>query len=153
MDMEFAYGSKNIELNIPNKNKLDTIQPHHVEVKKNAEAIIEKCKTAERFLFVDTDVEITRLFSDYYFGQTPDFPLWVDGANRFDLYLFLEIDAPYVEDPQRDAEHMREEFRERLLNVLKEKGAEYEIISGAWDDRFFRAVEAVERRWPTEPGV
>ena len=126
---------------------IERIGPAH------AEAIIEKCKTAERFLFVDTDVEITRLFSDYYFGQTPDFPLWVDGANRFDLYLFLEIDAPYVEDPQRDAEHMREEFRERLLNVLKEKGAEYEIISGAWDERFFRAVEAVERRWPTEPGV
>jgi len=115
----------------------------------HAGAILEGAVKAERFLFVDTDIETTRLFSDYYFGKVPQFAPWIDAANSFDLYLFLEADTPYVQDPQRDAEHMREVFRQRLLDVLDAKKADYEIISGSWDERFRRAVEAVERRWPT----
>lgn len=115
----------------------------------HAEAIMEKTAAAARFLFVDTDIEITRLFSGYYFGRVPQFAPWVDSANSFDLYLFLEIDTPYVEDPQRDSEHMRGVFRQRLLDVLNSKNADYEIISGSWDDRFKQAVSAVEKRWPT----
>ena len=121
---------------------IEQIGPAH------AEAIIESTAKAERFLFVDTDIEITRLFSDYYCGKTPQFAPWVDAANTFDLYLFLETDTPYVEDNQRDAEHKREEFRQHLLDVLNAKNADYEIISGSWDERFEKAVKAVERRWP-----
>lgn len=122
---------------------IEKIGPAH------AVAIVDNFRKAERFLFVDTDIEITRLFSDYYFGRVPAFPQWVDAANSFDLYLFLDIDTPYVEDPQRDSEHMRGVFRERLLNVLEAKTADFEIISGSWDERFDKAVAAVESRWPT----
>lgn len=122
---------------------IERIGPAH------AQAIIENTSKAERFLFVDTDIEITRLFSDYYFGKVPRFAPWVEAVNTFDLYLFLEIDTPYVEDSQRDAEHMREEFRQRLLDVLNAKKADYEIISGSWDARFQSAVNEIEKRWPT----
>jgi HTH-type transcriptional repressor of NAD biosynthesis genes len=115
----------------------------------HAEAILSKIKTAERFLFVDTDVEITRMFSDYYFKVVPEFPAWVDAANRFDLYLFLETDTPYIDDPQRDSEHMREVFRNKLLDILYNKNADYEIISGGWEERFEKAVAAIEKRWPS----
>ncbi len=121
---------------------IERIGPAH------AQAIIENTAKAQRFLFVDTDIEITRLFSDYYFGKVPRFAPWIDSANTFDLYLFLEIDTPYIEDPQRDSEHMREEFRKRLFDVLESKKADYEIISGSWDERFHRAVAAIEKRWP-----
>lgn len=115
----------------------------------HAEAILTKNKTAERFLFVDTDIEITRMFSDYYFGVVPEFPAWVYAANSFDLYLFLETDTPYIEDPQRDSEHMREVFRDKLLEILQVKNADYEIITGSWDERFKKGVAAVEKRWPS----
>jgi len=114
----------------------------------HADAILNTVSAANRFLFVDTDVEITRLFSDYYFQKVPEFPQWVEAANRFDLYIFPDIDTPYVEDPQRDSEHMRGVFRERLLNTLENKDADYAIINGGWDERFMKAVNAIDRRWP-----
>lgn len=114
----------------------------------HADAILNKISVSERFLFVDTDVEITRLFSDYYFQKVPLWAPWVESANKFDLYIFPDTDVPYVDDPQRDSEHMRETFRERLLSVLVKKNADYTIISGSWDERFSRAVKAIEERWP-----
>ena len=116
----------------------------------HAEAIIAQHKTVGKFLFVDTDVEITRLFSEYYFNRVPDFPAWVDAANAFDFYLFMETDTPYIEDPQRDSEHIREFFRNKLIDILQNKNADYEIISGSWDERFKKAVAVIEKRWPTE---
>jgi len=57
MNIKVAYGSKNIKLNISNKNKLEIIQPHHVKVSKDGEdkgeAIIKKAiaePTASRTL-------------------------------------------------------------------------------------------------------
>jgi HTH-type transcriptional repressor of NAD biosynthesis genes len=123
---------------------IEKIGPAH------ADAIIQKQRTAERFLFVDTDVEITRLFSEYYFGKVPQFPSWVDAANSFDLYLFLETDTPYIDDPQRDSEHMREVFRNKLLTILRNKKADYEIISGTWEERFTKGIAAIEKRWPSD---
>jgi len=120
---------------------IEKIGPAH------ADAIIQKKRNAERFLFVDTDVEITGLFSDYYFCKVPEFPAWVYAANSFDLYLFTETDTPYIEDPQRDSEHMREVFRNKLLDILHSKNADYEIISGSWDERFEKAIAAIEKRW------
>ncbi|HOP30943.1 MAG TPA: AAA family ATPase [Spirochaetota bacterium] len=122
---------------------IEKIGPAH------ADAIIQKKRNAERFLFVDTDVEITGLFSDYYFCKVPEFPAWVYAANSFDLYLFTETDTPYIEDPQRDSEHMREVFRNKLLDILHSKNADYEIISGSWDERFEKAIAAIEKRWPS----
>ncbi len=113
-------------------------------------AILQKLPAANRFLFVDTDIEITRLFSNHYFQATPEFPLWIESANKFDLYIFPDTDAPYVEDPQRDSEHMREIFRERLLSVLDKKNAEYVIVDGNWDERFRKAIMAIEERWPVK---
>ena len=123
---------------------IEKIGPAH------AGEILKKIKTANRFLFVDTDIEITRLFSDYYFEKIPQFPPWVESANSFDLYIFPDTDVPYVEDSQRDAEHMREIFRERLLTVLKNKKADYVIINGEWGERFKKAVLAIEERWPVK---
>jgi HTH-type transcriptional repressor of NAD biosynthesis genes len=116
----------------------------------HADAILNKARSAHRFLFVDTDVEITRLFSAHYFQRVPEFPPWVDAANRFDLYIFPDTDVPYVEDPQRDSEHMREIFKERLLSVLDKKKSDYVIINGGWDERFRKSIEAIEKRWPVK---
>jgi HTH-type transcriptional repressor of NAD biosynthesis genes len=123
---------------------IEKIGPSH------GEAILKMLPLANRFLFVDTDVEITKLFSDYYFRKTPAFPPWVESANKFDLYIFTDTDVPYVEDPQRDSEHMREIFKEKLLSILDGKKSDYTIISGGWEERFQQAILAIEKRWPVK---
>lgn len=121
---------------------IEKIGPAH------ADAILKRIHEADRFLFVDTDVEITRLFSDYYFQRVPEFPPWVDAVNRFDLYIVPDTDAPYVEDPQRDSGHMREIFKERLISALDRKNADYVIVNGNWEERFRKSLKAIEERWP-----
>jgi nicotinamide riboside kinase len=44
---------------------------------------------------------------------------------------------------------MREVFRNKLLDILHTKNADYEIISGTWDERFEKAIAAIEKRWPS----
>ncbi len=119
----------------------------------HADAIIAAKREASRFLFVDTDVEITRMYSMHYFGKAPEFPAWVASANVFDFYLFCEADTPYVDDPQRDSEERRDGFRDALLDTLVRKHAEYAIVSGGWDERYAQAVSAIETRYRIPPGM
>jgi len=58
--------------------------------------ILKKLTSSNRFLFVDTDEEITGLFSDHYFQKVPEFALWIDSPNAFDLYTFPDTDISYV---------------------------------------------------------
>jgi HTH-type transcriptional repressor of NAD biosynthesis genes len=115
----------------------------------HADAILEARAVASRFLFVDTDLEITRLFSMHYFGKVPEFPAWVRSANVFDFYVFCETDTPYVSDSQRDSEEKRPEFRRLLEEALRKKNAHYVIVSGGWEERFAQAVNAINARYGT----
>ncbi len=37
----------------------------------------------------------------------------------------------------------------RLIKTFKKIKADYEIISGGWEERFEKAITAVEKRWPS----
>jgi HTH-type transcriptional repressor of NAD biosynthesis genes len=113
----------------------------------HAGEILMKEKKAERLLFCDTDLITTEIYSRHYFGRVPEFPRWVEEANRYDIYLFLEIDTPWVEDPQRDLGHRRREFRNIFMRELTKREIPFTLISGNWDERFLKAREAIETRW------
>ena len=99
---------------------------------------------ANRVFFCDTDLMATVIYSNHYFGKCPSFIPEALSGRIGDFYLFTDIDIPWVEDPQRDAPHMRNEFRERFLNELHKHGARYEIIQGNFGQRLHRAFECVE---------
>jgi HTH-type transcriptional regulator, transcriptional repressor of NAD biosynthesis genes len=113
----------------------------------HAGEILTQERRSDRLLFCDTDLITTKIYSRHYFGRVPEFPLWVKEANRYDLYLFLEIDTPWVEDPQRDLGHRRREFRRIFMEELEKREIPFALIWGGWDERFLRAREAVETRW------
>jgi nicotinamide riboside kinase len=62
----------------------------------------------------------------------------------YDLYLLLNIDLPWEEDPLRDFPHMREHFMEVWYKELHALDAKYVLISGTGDDRYENAVKAVD---------
>jgi len=99
--------------------------------------------TASGLLILDTDLLSTVVYSRHHFGSCPD---WVVEAarNRLSgLYLFLDIDVPWISDPVRDSGDTRVELHEAFRSALEEFGAKYQLISGPWDARFRRAVEAI----------
>ncbi|HOV14358.1 MAG TPA: AAA family ATPase [Spirochaetota bacterium] len=117
----------------------------------HADEIIDKSKSADRFLFVDSDYITTEIYSNFFFKTIPPYPQWVANANQFDLYLFCDIDVPWVYDKQRFTEKLRKETREWFMNELIKRKINYEIIDGSdYDERFNKAVSYIEKRWRTQ---
>lgn len=98
----------------------------------------------DRRLFTDTDALTTAAWSEMLIGDVPE---GVRRHPRSDLYLMLEDDVPWHDDGTRyfaDPERRRA-FSAICRRVLDEAGVRYVVLSGEWEARFRRAVEAVER--------
>ena len=67
-------------------------------------------------------------------------------ARRYELHLLLDVDVPWVADPQRDRPHLRRELLARLTRALENDRRPYVLVSGGWDERFERARAAVAER-------
>jgi NadR type nicotinamide-nucleotide adenylyltransferase len=100
-------------------------------------------RTANRLLLCDTDLYLTALYAEEYFGRCP---AWIRGAaatRRYDLHLLLDPDVPWVADPQRDLPHRRLALADRLRAELARDGRGHVAISGGWRERWDQAVTAV----------
>lgn len=102
----------------------------------------------------DTDLLSTAVYSAHYFGRCPE---WIEAAareRRPDLYLLLDIDLPWVPDPQRDRGHMRPEMHALFRGAVERSGAPYVIITGHGPDRLRAARQAIDAllAMPDEPG-
>lgn len=107
-------------------------------------------KKANKVLFVDTDTLTTQIFSNHYYGKCPRRvqEIILDPDNQNDLYLFTNIDVPWVADTSRDlgAPELRAKMQQDLLDALARHHRPYVLIKGIdWDDRFRQAVAAVDR--------
>ena len=101
-------------------------------------------RRADRVLFCDTDLLLTTIWSDVLFGRCPEWIARAAAERRYDLYLLLDVDVPWVDDTQRFLPHRRREFFERCRDLLEEHRRPYVILSGTWPERFARARQAVE---------
>jgi NadR type nicotinamide-nucleotide adenylyltransferase len=99
---------------------------------------------ANKLLICDTTFITVKIWSDEMFGQSPKEVLDELPKHPYDLYLLLNIDLPWEDDPLRDFPHMREHFMAVWYKELDALNANYVLISGTGDDRYESAVTAVE---------
>lgn len=112
----------------------------------HARTINKKIKEANKLLFVDTDINITRSYSKFLFNEELVVPEWIVEANKFDLHLYLDTDAPYIQDGTRLNEAEKNALNESHQQELRGRGINYFLIKGAdWDDRFKNAVKVVNQ--------
>lgn len=104
----------------------------------------EMLPLANGLLICDTTFITVKIWSDYTFGRTPQEVLDELPKHSYDLYLLLDIDLPWEEDPLRDFPHMREHFMGVWLKELQALDARYVLISGTGDDRYENAVRAID---------
>jgi NadR type nicotinamide-nucleotide adenylyltransferase len=102
-------------------------------------------RQANRVLFCDTDALTTAIFHQLFYGSTPEPLVEAAASRRYDLYLVLDVDVPWVADAQRDSPGDREALRDLYLSELAARGRPHILISGSWSDRFASACAAVER--------
>jgi NadR type nicotinamide-nucleotide adenylyltransferase len=108
----------------------------------------EAARRAHRVLVCDTDLYSTVLYAREYFGGCPDWIQEAASTRRYDLHLLLDVDVPWVADPQRDRPHLRKEMLARLRRSLETDGRPYVRVSGSWDARFEQALSATLKLAP-----
>lgn len=100
---------------------------------------------ANRLLICDTTIITVKVWCEHVFGTCP--PEVQDELDRrnYDLYLLMDIDLPWTDDPLRDFPGLREHFMEVYRTELKAMGADFRLISGTGPARFEHAIETIER--------
>ena len=121
-------------------NLQDEVNMYHgqVALEESILAIAEK-----DLIICDTTFITVKVWSDEVFGNTPEVVLKALPLHTCDLYLLMDIDLPWQEDPLRDFPHKREHFMQVWHQELKNLNANYVVIGGT-DERLNNAITAVE---------
>jgi len=102
-------------------------------------------RQANRVLVCDTDALTTAIFYRIFYGSASDALVAAADSRRYDLYLVLDVDVPWVPDAQRERAGDRPALRDLYLAELRARGRPHVLISGNWRERFAAACNAVDR--------
>ncbi len=109
-----------------------------VALEASIESVAEK-----DFIFCDTTFLTVKIWCDEVYNETPTVVLDALPQYHYDLYLLMDIDLPWQEDPLRDFPHKREYFLEVWHKELRALNANYVLIQGV-EDRLDHALTAVD---------
>lgn len=96
-------------------------------------------------LICDTTFITVKIWSDQIFGSSPKEVTDALALHHYDLYLLLDIDMPWQDDPLRDFPHLREHFMDVWHKELQALNANYVVISGVGQPRYDSAVAAIDQ--------
>lgn len=99
--------------------------------------------TAKNFLFCDTNVLLTKVFSELNYGFCDASIEQAAAAHYYDLYFLTAIDMPWQADNLRDRAENRPKDFEYFENTLIKYKKPYLKLSGNESERFETAIEAV----------
>jgi len=94
-------------------------------------------------LICDTMFLTIKVWCDHLFGRTPSTVTDKLKSAHYDLYLLMDIDLPWIDDPLRDFPHLREHFMQVWHDELRAIDATYEVVSGLEETRLANALAAI----------
>lgn len=100
---------------------------------------------ARQFLFVDTDLRVIQVWSEYRFGKVDPWVMAEIARRKYDLILLTDTDLPWAPDPLREYPdlEMRRYFFDIYFKLAEESGFAFEVISGDRTSRLEKAVKLV----------
>ena len=107
----------------------------------------QSASKATKFLFCDSDLLVTKVWSEFKFGKCDPWIVeqWLN--HRYDLYLLCDIDLPWQEDPLREHPDKRKELFEIYHRQLSDMKVDFVIISGSGYKRQENAINAITKRF------
>lgn len=99
------------------------------------ERVKEKLKTARQFLFCDTDLITTQIYSKKYLNVIPDILLKLENKVHYDKYFLFDIDVPWVADGLRDLSTKRKEMLKIFEEELTKRNIQFIRVKGDWKER------------------
>jgi len=100
--------------------------------------------TKGEFVICDTTFITVKIWSDEMLGETPELVLDALPKRPYDLYLLMDIDLPWQDDPLRDFPNQREYFMEIWHKELKALNANYKVIGGTGEQRQQNAIDVID---------
>lgn len=99
--------------------------------------------SANKYLFCDTDLIVTKIWSEIYFNSYPEKLEEHIKTRKYDLFLLMDIDIPWVDDGTREFPHLRNWHFNRLKTELELRGLNYIVISGDYNERLQKSINAI----------
>jgi HTH-type transcriptional repressor of NAD biosynthesis genes len=97
--------------------------------------IKEKLKTANKFLFCDTDLITTQIYSKKYLGMVPEVLYQLESEIQYDKYFLFDIDVPWIADGLRDLSNQREAMLKIFEDELTKRQIQFVRVKGDWKER------------------
>lgn len=101
----------------------------------------EAAQKAKTFLFVDTCLLITKVYSEIYYGFCDPKLDTAAKKHEYDLFFLTDVDVPWQADDLRDAPHDRIKTFETFKQALVENNKPFIILSGNTEMRFQKAIQ------------
>ena len=98
---------------------------------------------AEIFLFCDTNLLVTKTYSEIYYGFCNPILDKAAKKHKYDLIFLTAIDVPWEKDDLRDKPTEREAVFEKFKSVLIENSKPFIVLSGNKEDRLQKAIDIV----------
>jgi len=125
-------------------NDLLTIAQGQIDAEEAA--IKQLTATNTPLLFIDTDMQVMKVWCEFVFNQCHDWVLEQLAQRQYDLYLLCNTDLPWVKDELREYPDLP--TRERLFGIYKSMMQNQSVpwveISGTHEQRLQQAIEAVD---------
>lgn len=96
-------------------------------------------------LLIDTDIHITISYAEFCFQKILQVSGAIYASNRADLYLYLNNDVPHIQDGTRMSRSERNLLDRSHRKILKDHHINYVEIKGTYDQRFQKAIEAIDK--------
>ena len=122
------------------RNNKYTYNDLEIIARGQLEAEDQISKKATRLVICDTDFTVLKIWSEDKFKKCSPWILEKFQKHNYDLYLLMNIDMPWMYDPQREDPGRREFLYEWYKKELDKLGARYAVVSGLGDERLTRAI-------------
>lgn len=98
-------------------------------------------------LFIDTDLYVMKVWSEIVFNKCDNKILTQITQRSYDLYLLCNTDLPWVKDSLREYPDLktREKIYHHYKDAMLNQNTEWVDISGNYEQRFLKAVSAVDK--------
>lgn len=94
-------------------------------------------KSANKYLFCDTNAITTYMYALDYHGKVPDFlnKTALENPHRYDLFFLCDDDIPYDDTWDRSGDQKRKVFHKQIISDLKMRRIPYIILRGSLEER------------------
>jgi NadR type nicotinamide-nucleotide adenylyltransferase len=122
-----------------------TLKDLPIIVKGQLESENQKAIKANKLLFCDTNVVVTRVWSETHFNGYCDHTI-LEYSRKFnyDLYLLMGIDVPWKKDDLRDRPYDRQSMFDHFKSTLDKLQKNYVVLEGNQALRLDRAIASID---------